>query len=102
MVEIVAQCPTHFGRYAIGSGKPEELLKWIDARSITKAQADKLDATEVDGKFVLGEFVNIERLVFGGTTSYEAGERNEADKHTFCGFGGQGIVLRRLSSAPRL
>ena len=24
VVEIVAQCPTHFGRYAIGSGKPEE------------------------------------------------------------------------------
>ena len=73
VVEIVAQCPTHFGRYAIGSGKPEELLMWIDARSITKALADLLDATVVDGKLVMGEFVNIERPVFGGTTSYEAG-----------------------------
>ncbi len=73
VVEMISQCPTHFGRYAIGSGRPDRLLKWIDERSISKAEAEKLDASQREGKFVLGEFVNIQRPVFGGTTSYEAG-----------------------------
>jgi 2-oxoglutarate ferredoxin oxidoreductase subunit beta len=76
VVEIVAQCPTHFGRYAIGSGNPADLLKWIDERSITKAQAESLDPSEREGKFVLGEFVNTERPVYRGTTRYEV-ERAE-------------------------
>lgn len=73
LVEIVSQCPTHFGRYALGSGKPEDLLNWIEERSITLAQAEKLSPEETADKFVLGEFINTVRPVFAGSTIYQAG-----------------------------
>jgi len=71
VVEIVAQCPTHFGRYALGTGKPVESLKWLRENSLLKARAGKLSAEERAGKFIVGEFVDIERPVFAGTSIYE-------------------------------
>ena len=74
VVEIIAQCPTHFGRYAIRSGDPFDLLKWIDERSVSVAQAEGLTPAEREGKFVLGEFVRLKRPVFRGTTYRGSGK----------------------------
>lgn len=74
LVEVISQCPTHFGRYALGSGRPADLLKWIEERSVNLAEAEKLPANERAEKFVLGEFVKTVRPVFRGTTIYKRGE----------------------------
>lgn len=85
VVEILSQCPTHFGRYALGSGSPKNLVEWIKNRTIPLSAADKLSPEETAGKYRLGEFVNIERPVFRGSTLYisddtceTCGEKEEA------------------------
>ncbi|MEA4880400.1 MAG: thiamine pyrophosphate-dependent enzyme [Synergistaceae bacterium] len=70
VVEILSQCPTHFGRYALGSGSPKNLVEWIKNRTIPLSAADKLPPEETAGKYRLGEFINIERPVFRGSTLY--------------------------------
>ncbi|MGI6252275.1 MAG: thiamine pyrophosphate-dependent enzyme [Aminivibrio sp.] len=72
VVEILSQCPTHFGRYALGTGSPKVLVDWIKERSVPAAAADKMPPEEVAGKYLLGEFVNIEKPVFRGSTVYPA------------------------------
>lgn len=74
LVEIVSQCPTHFGRYVLKSSNPADLVKWIEDNSVMLREADKLTAEERAGKFVLGEFVNIKRPVFTGSTIYKEGD----------------------------
>ncbi|MGI6129835.1 MAG: thiamine pyrophosphate-dependent enzyme [bacterium] len=71
LVEIVSQCPTHFGRYVLKSSQAADLVKWIDDNSVLLKDTDKLTAEDLAGKFVLGEFVNIERPVFTATTTKE-------------------------------
>lgn len=68
LVEIVSQCPTHFGRYALKSGKPEVTLEWIKDNTVPAAKADKLTEDEKAGKFIVGEFVNTQRPVYAGST----------------------------------
>jgi len=71
LVEVLSQCPTNYGRYALRSGDPAVTLKWIMDRCITKAQADKLSKEEKAGKFVLGEFVDFKRPIFCGSSVYD-------------------------------
>ena len=78
VVEILSQCPTHFGRYALGSGSPKNLVEWIKNRTIPLSAADKLPPEETAGKYRLGEFVNIERPVFRGSTLYISDDACEA------------------------
>ena len=73
MVELIVQCPTHFGRYALGSGRPDKMVQWIKDRSLMKTRAEKMDEEEKAGKLVLGEFIDIEQPVFRGSTTYEVG-----------------------------
>jgi 2-oxoglutarate ferredoxin oxidoreductase subunit beta len=68
LVEIVSQCPTHFGRYALKSGKPEVEIEWIKNNTITLAKAKELTDEERQGKFIIGEFVNKQRPVYAGST----------------------------------
>ncbi len=70
VVEILSQCPTHFGRYALGSGSPKNLVEWIKNRSVAASAAEKLPPEDTAGKYLLGEFVNVERPVFRGSTVY--------------------------------
>jgi 2-oxoglutarate ferredoxin oxidoreductase subunit beta len=71
-VEILSPCPTHFGRYALGSGNAEVLIKWMESKSVTLSKAKKFSEEELAGRFVLGEFINIERPIFMGSTVYRA------------------------------
>lgn len=73
LVEILSQCPTHFGRYALRSDDPETLLRWIEEKSVTLAQAKKLAQEDVADKFVLGDFIKAEKPIFTGTTLYKTG-----------------------------
>jgi 2-oxoglutarate ferredoxin oxidoreductase subunit beta len=71
LVEIISQCPTQFGRYALRSGSPLRSIKWIEERSVTQSQAQKLTPEERKEKFVLGQFVDIKKPVYAGSSVYE-------------------------------
>ncbi len=71
LVEILSQCPTNFGRYALQTGDPERVLQWISEHSILKSEARGKNENELQEKFILGEYINIQKPVFQGTTIYE-------------------------------
>jgi len=73
LVEFVAQCPTNFGRRALGSGNPAKNVQWIEERSVTLEQAKKLSPEERASRFVLGDFLDIERPVFAGSSTLARG-----------------------------
>jgi 2-oxoglutarate/2-oxoacid ferredoxin oxidoreductase subunit beta len=65
-VEIISQCPTNFGRKAIGSGQAVRGVKWIEEQSVTRKEASELSEEELANKFVLGTFVDTTRPVYMG------------------------------------
>lgn len=73
LVEIVAQCPTYFGRRAIGSGEPVDGVQWIKDHSVAQRDAANLPAEELTGRFVVGTFVEKTLPVFEGSSVYTAG-----------------------------
>jgi 2-oxoglutarate ferredoxin oxidoreductase subunit beta len=73
LVEIITQCPTYFGRRAVGSGDPVDGVEWIQENSVTARQAADLPEEERAGKFVLGNFVAKEAPVFTGSSLYGYG-----------------------------
>ncbi|OPX33149.1 MAG: hypothetical protein B1H11_13065 [Desulfobacteraceae bacterium 4484_190.1] len=70
LVEIVSQCPTNFGRRAVGTGDPVKCLQWIEEHSVTIEEARKLSGRELRHKFILGNFVEEQRPVFEGSSIY--------------------------------
>ena len=70
LVEMVCQCPTQFGRSALGSGDPLKLTEWIEECSVTIEEAGKLPEEEVSKKFVIGNFVEKKEPVFKGSSVY--------------------------------
>lgn len=70
LIDIISQCPTHFGRYALKTGSPKKLVDWIEEKSITKAKAEKLAPEEKVGRFVLGEFIREEKPIYNGSSIY--------------------------------
>ena len=68
VVEVLSQCPTHFGRYALGSGSPEKNLDWIRDLCVPKSEADSMLPKDIEGKLATGEFINVTRPVFRGST----------------------------------
>jgi 2-oxoglutarate/2-oxoacid ferredoxin oxidoreductase subunit beta len=65
-LEIITQCPTYFGRSALGTGVPVQGMQWIEDHSLNIRDADKLSEGDAEGKFVLGTFVDVEKPVFHG------------------------------------
>ena len=70
LVEIVSQCPTHYGRYALNTGDPQKLMAWINERTVPLSKAKNMDAEQLKDKFVCGKFLNVERPIYDGTTVY--------------------------------
>lgn len=64
LVEVIAQCPTHFGR-ANRMGTAPEMLEWIKGNSVTLKKAQTMSEEELEGKFVLGKFVDKEIEDYG-------------------------------------
>ena len=69
LVEIVSQCPTHFGRYALNTGDPNAVLDWIKDYTYTDAQAQKRQPEELVGKLRCGQYICVEKPVYEGTTN---------------------------------
>jgi len=69
-LEIMTQCPTYFGRRAIGSGAPIDGVNWIEEHSVTVKQASALSEEELADKFVVGTFVQKQVPVFEGSSLY--------------------------------
>lgn len=69
LVEIVAQCPTHYGRYALSTGDPGACVDWIKKNTVTAKQADKMSQDELKDKFVCGLFVEENRPIYAGTST---------------------------------
>jgi len=69
LVEIVAQCPTHYGRYALGTGDPAANVEWIKKNTITAKQAETMDKKDLKDKFICGLFVEEDRPVYTGTST---------------------------------
>jgi 2-oxoglutarate/2-oxoacid ferredoxin oxidoreductase subunit beta len=66
-LEIITQCPTYFGRKAIGTGDPVKSLQWIEDNSLSAKAAKELTEDELESKFILGTFVDIQKPVFTGS-----------------------------------
>ena len=65
LVEIVSQCPTHFGRYALGTGDAVTCMNWIKDYCYT--EADEKAGKNVEGKLKTGCFVLVDKPVYNGT-----------------------------------
>ena len=63
-VEVIAPCPTHFGRLN-GMKTASHMLKWIGENSITIKQAEKMSEDEKRGKYVTGKFVDVKKEDYG-------------------------------------
>ena len=76
-VEIIAQCPTNFGRRALSTGDAVKGMEWIKSRAITVKKAADLNAEEMAKKYLVGDFVNIQRPIFeGSSVDYDLEECN--------------------------
>ena len=56
-IEAVSQCPTYFGRKN-RMKTAVEMMQWMKDQSVLKRKADTLDAVELEGKLIVGEFQN--------------------------------------------
>ncbi len=65
-VEVISQCPTYFGRKALGSGQGVVAVKWIKEQSVTLKDSAELSLEQLDNKFVMGTFADITRPVYLG------------------------------------
>ncbi len=56
-IEVVSQCPTYFGRKN-KLKTPTAMFEYIKENSINKRKAENMDDYELEGKIIVGEFVN--------------------------------------------
>ena len=65
MIEAITQCPVQFGRVS-KQGSAVNMLKHYKQNGIRIEKAAKMDAAELEGKIVEGEFVNVDKpeLIF--------------------------------------
>lgn len=69
LIEVVSQCPTHFGRYALKTGDPQALIDWIKDYTYTEADEKEKSQAELEGKLKCGEFIRIEKPIYQGTNN---------------------------------
>ena len=58
-IEVLSHCPVHFGR-RIGITDPVEMMRWFQKESVTIEKAEGMTGKELSGKFVVGEFQDVE------------------------------------------
>ena len=58
-LEVVSQCPVHYGR-RIGITDPVAMMRWFQRQSVTVEKAREMTEQELRGKFVVGEFIDVE------------------------------------------
>ncbi|MCQ6254092.1 MAG: 2-oxoacid:ferredoxin oxidoreductase subunit beta [Methanocaldococcus sp.] len=62
-IEVVSQCPTYYGRFNI-SKRPADMIKFFKENSIHINRAKNLSEEELNGKIIVGEFLDIEKPEF--------------------------------------
>ncbi len=60
LVEAISVCPTYYGRKN-KKGSAPQMMQWLKDSFIDIKVADKLPAEKRAGKFIMGEFCNIEK-----------------------------------------
>lgn len=68
LVEVIAPCPTHFGR-ANRMPKAGEMMEWIKGRTVPRAKAEQMPPEELRGKFVTGVLADVEKEDY--STAYQ-------------------------------
>lgn len=69
-IEIVSQCPTNFGRYALKTDDPQKLVNWIDKEyTYTAADEKTKSAEELTGKLKCAEFIRESKPIYAGTNN---------------------------------
>lgn len=68
LIEIISQCPTHYGRYALNTGDPDALISWIKENTYTETEAKKMEPEALEGKLCCKEFIRREKPVFQGSS----------------------------------
>ena len=95
VVEILSQCPTHFGRYALGSGSPKKLLDWIKEHTVRHGGGQ--DETGGTQGYRTGEFCQDGAPHLPGSTVHPSdegkGPSHETDKHPVLRCWRPGIIL---------
>jgi len=76
-IEIIAQCPTGFGRKAIKSSDPVDGIQWIEQNSILLSKSSGKSEEELTNRFILGNFLQKEAKVFMGSSFIPPEENNE-------------------------
>ena len=64
MIEVIAPCPTHYGRNN-GFKSAPEMLRWFDERSIGVEKARQMSPDELADKIVVGKMVDRESEDYG-------------------------------------
>lgn len=62
-IEVITQCPVYFGRLN-KFYTPYDMMMWQKENLLFKTKADTLSTEEMDGKMVIGEFVNEKKPSF--------------------------------------
>ena len=59
-IEVVSQCPTTIGR-RMGFKNAGEMVKWLKEKAVPVEQVEKMAEKELEGKIIVGEFVEREK-----------------------------------------
>jgi 2-oxoglutarate ferredoxin oxidoreductase subunit beta len=58
VIEVISQCPTYTGRYILRKPDPRDYMQWMKDNSVLFDVAKKMDKKELEGKIVVGEFLD--------------------------------------------
>jgi len=67
LIEVISQCPTYFGRNALGTDDPPKNVEWIRRHSRAGGKGDAESEEAAAGDFVLGTFVDVDEPIFQGS-----------------------------------
>lgn len=67
LIEIISQCPTHYGRYALKTGDPVKVMEYIQENTYMKERGAAMSAEEKEGKLALGQFICEDKPIYEGT-----------------------------------
>ena len=77
-MEAVSQCPVQYGR-ASNLGKSVAMLEHFKTNSIRIEKTDNMSSEELDGKYVVGEFVDLDRIELSEEWARIKRQASEAD-----------------------
>ena len=61
-IEVISQCPVQFGKKT-GMGSSTQMLDWLKDCSVNTTKASGMTPEELEGKIVIGEFVEVDKPV---------------------------------------